>query len=75
MVDGRVPQSLLGAVALVDPAVADAEFLVERPHRYAVVAADREGVERSLEEAVIVHGLSGSRSTRRALSTLRVLGV
>ena len=49
-VDRRVPEALLGAEALVDEVVADAELAVERAHRHAVVAVGRECAECSIED-------------------------
>src|ERR1700736_6160108 len=49
-VDGRVPEVSLGAEALVDEVVADAELAVERAHGHAVIAVGRECSERSIED-------------------------
>ena len=54
VIDGLEVQLLLRAESLVDGAVAEAELLIEGPHRHALVAVDGEDAQRRVEDGSII---------------------
>jgi len=67
VVDGGVPQPLLGAVSLVDGVVADADLARHRPQRGAFVAEVGERAQRRIQERTVVDNLGARHRSSIAL--------
>src|SRR6516162_8997326 len=59
VVDGRPPQLLLGAEALINQVVADTQLPVQRAEGHAVVADGGEHAQRPLQDLFFRHRLRG----------------